>query len=229
MSTRLLALAPLALGLALVRPAFASHSLADRVKDGPAAAIIRESYRLFEEGEACEDDATKLGFYQSGKELAERAVKEDERNPEAHFALFANWGRWLQTDGWLKNSIYLPSLWRELDRTLALDPNHADAIAAEGGLYLQLPRFLGGDVVKAQALLERAVVLDPESPGAQLELARCYFESNRRDEAREHADLARRIAVGEGRPRFVRRADEMLRELGPPPQREEARLDARVP
>lgn len=221
---RPLALAPLALNLLLVCPALASHSLADRVKDGPAAAMIRESYRLLEEGEASDDDSTKLSLYLRGKDLAVLALKQDEANPAAHFALFANWGRWLQTDGWLKNSIHLPALWRELDRTLELDPNYADAIAAKGGLYLQLPRFLGGDTVKALALLERAIVLDPESPGTQLELAQCYVDSNRREEAREHAGVARRIAVEEGKPRFIRRADEILRELGPA-QNEEAKRD----
>src|SRR5690349_3068351 len=170
--------------------AHASHSLVERVKDGPAAAAIRESYRCLETGEASDDEATKLRWYEKGKQLAETAIRQDDADADAHFAMFANWGRWLQIDGWFKNSFELPALRRELDRALALDPNHADALAAKGGLYLQLPRFLGGDVGKAESLLVRAVELDPDAVGARLELADCYMQTRRREEARPLVNAA---------------------------------------
>jgi hypothetical protein len=210
----------LALWLLAACPALAAHSLVERVNDGPGAASIRESYRLLEQGEASDDATTKLALYSRGKELAEQALKEDDLNAEAHFALFANWGRWLQTDGWLKNSFRLPALWRELDRTLELDPHHPDALAAKGGLYLQLPSFLGGDAEKARGFLERAVELDPAAVGARLELAECYIADDRREEARDLAAAAHRIALEQGKERFVRRASDLLRRLGPPPHKE---------
>ena len=202
--------------LVLVRVASASHSLVDRVKDGPAAAATRESYRCLELGEASDDDARKLDWYRRGKEFADTAVREDERSAEAHFALFANWGRWLQTDGWLRNSFHLPALRKELNRALELDPNHPDALAAEGGLYLQLPRFLGGDASKAEPLLVRAIALDPEAVGARLELADCYLRRERRDAARDLAAAALRLAITQGKTRYIRRADNLLQEIGPP-------------
>lgn len=208
---------------AWLHPVFAGHSLVDRVKDGPTALTIRESYRLLELGEASKDDDAKLALYGRGKALAELALKEDDHNAEAHFALFANWGRMLQTDGWLKNSFHLPALWRELNRTLELNPEHPDALAAKGGLYLELPRFLGGDADKAQDLLERAVVLDGDSVGARLELAECYIQNDRGGEARELAATAMRIAVEQGKIHFVRRAGTLLQELGPPPHTEAKR------
>src|ERR1051326_4773381 len=115
-----------ALLAASVGPALAHHSLVERVKDGPAAANTRESYRYLELGENCDDGATKLQWYNRGKELANLAVLQDDGSAEAHFALFANWGRWLQTDGWLKNSFRLPAVWKELDRTLGHGPHHTD-------------------------------------------------------------------------------------------------------
>lgn len=33
--------------------------------------------------------------------------------------------------------------YRELNRTLELNPNHAEALAAKGGLYRELPWYLG--------------------------------------------------------------------------------------
>ena len=215
-----------ALGLIalLARPvaAVTSHSLADHVKDGVAATAIRESYRCFETGESTEDDHTKLYWYNRGKELATIALSQDDNDADAHFALFANWGRWLQTDGWFKNAYHLPALRRELDRALELNPNHPDALAAMGGLYLELPRFLGGNVAKAEPFLVRAIQLDPLAVGARLELADCYLQQ-RQDGARDLATTARRLAIEQGKPHFVRRADTLLLEMGPAPEQAQAR------
>jgi TPR repeat protein len=212
-----------ALFVASVGPAFAHHSLVERVKDGPAAANTRESYRYLELGESSNDDATKLQLYSRGKELADLAVLQDDGSAEAHFALFANWGRWLQTDGWVKNSFRLPAVWKELDRTLKLDPNHPDALAAKGGMYLQLPRFLGGDIDKAVPLLVRSIELDPYGVGARLELADCYIHKHRPDAARELAAAAMRLAVEQDKPRFIRRAEALLEEVGPSQRQTEAK------
>jgi tetratricopeptide (TPR) repeat protein len=223
MPTPRIASVAVALWLAAAGPALATQSLVERVGEGPGAENIRESYRLLEEGEASDDVATKLALYSRGKDLAERAIEQNDRNPEAHFALFANWGRWLQADGWLRNSVHLPALWKELNRTLELDPDHPDALAAKGGLYLELPRFLGGDVDKAQRFLERAVALDADSVGARLELAECYIEKDRKEEARQLADVARRLAVEQGKVHFVRQASELLSRLGSPPEEQAKR------
>jgi len=215
-----------ALGLMalLARPAAAvtSHSLADHVKDGLAADTIRESYHCFETGESSDDDQTKLQWYARGKDLATTAIRMDDGDADAHFALFANWGRWLQTDGWLKNAYQLPALRRELDRALKLNPDHPDALAAMGGLYLELPRFLGGNVAKAEPFLIRAIQLDPLAVGARLELADCYLQQ-RQDGARDLATTARRLAVEQGKPHFVRRADALLAEIGPAPAQAQVR------
>ncbi len=194
-----------------------SHSFVDRVKGGTAADVIRESYRSLEIGEESDDEQTKLYWYGRGRDLAVSAVREDDGNAEAHFALFANWGRLLQTDGWLKNAYHLPALRRELDRTLDLDPNHPDALAAKGALYVELPRFLGGDVAKAEPFLVRAIELDPLAVGARLELADCYVYQSRQGAARDLATAARRLAVEQGKPHYVRRADALLAEIGPGP------------
>lgn len=214
---------PLALVAASTTGARASHSLADHVKDGPAATNARESFHCLDRGDGSDDEAAKLDWYSRGKDLAERAIQQDDTSPDAHFALFANWGRWLQTDGWLKNAFRLPALRRELDRALELDPNYADALAAKGGLYLQLPRFLGGDGAKAEVLLVRAIELDPGAVGARLELADRYLYLGRRDEARDLARTALRLAIEQDKPRFASRADRLLEQIGPASEQAEAK------
>jgi tetratricopeptide (TPR) repeat protein len=214
---------PLALVAASSAPVLASHSLADHVKDGPAAANARESLHCLDRGEGSDDETVKLAWYSRGKDLAEQAIRQDDESPDAHFALFANWGRWLQTDGWLKNAFHLPALRRELDRALELDPNYADALAAKGGLYLQLPRFLGGDGVKAEALLVRAIELDPAAVGARLELAERYLDIDRRNEARDLTHTALRLASEQGKPYLVQRAATLLGKIGPAPAQADAK------
>jgi tetratricopeptide (TPR) repeat protein len=215
--------APLALIASCAAPALASHSLADHVKDGPAAATARESFHCLDRGDGSDDEAVKLDWYSRGKGLAEQAIQQDDGSPDAHFALFANWGRWLQTDGWLKNAFHLPALRRELDRALELDPNYADALAAKGGLYLQLPRFLGGDGAKAEALLVRAIALDPAAVGARLELADRYLDLDRRDDARDLTQTALRLAIEQEKPRFASRATKLLDKIGGSPAQAEAK------
>lgn len=209
----------------LQAPSFAGRSMADHVKNGPAADTVREALRCLERGEASDDDTIKLEWYSRGKTLAESALRQDDGDADAHFAVFATWGRWLQTDGWLKNAFRLQALRRELDRALELDPNHADALAAKGGLYLELPRFLGGDPNKAAPLLARSIELDPETVGARLELADYYVLQNQRDKARELASAALRLASAQGRMRFVRRAQKLLEDIGPASAQAHALMD----
>jgi tetratricopeptide (TPR) repeat protein len=185
----------------------------DPIPDGPAAPSIRESLRCLEQGESAEDPAVKMSWYRRGKQQAETAIRLDDANANAHFALFANWGRFLQTDGWLKNSYLLPSLWRELDRALDINPNHTDALAAKGGLYLRLPFFLGGNAAKGEPLLRRAVALDAKAAGSRLELAELCLDTGRKDEARGLAEAALAIARQNGRERHVRRAEDLLERI----------------
>ena len=114
--------------------------LADEIPDGPAAADIRAAFTALEEGEGAAKEEEKLAAYQRGLDHAKRAVAIDEKNPDAHFAYFGNWGRILQTEGLVRNAFQLPKLLRHLDRTLELKPDHADAMASRAGLYLELPR-----------------------------------------------------------------------------------------
>ena len=79
-------------------------------------------------------------------------------------------------EGVVPNPFNLIKINKQLDRTLDLDPNHADALAAKGGLYRQLPRLLGGSLSKAEKCLIQAIAYDPNAIDARIELAETYRE-----------------------------------------------------
>ncbi len=106
-----------------------------------------------------------------GLALAEAAVDADEHDARAHFAAVCNLGKQMETAGMgLGQLVDLYRLRRELDATLALAPDDADALTAKGALLLRLPRMIGGDPATAATLLRRALVSEPDNG-----TARCYL------------------------------------------------------
>lgn len=169
-------------------PAYASTPAeASRELSAAALALMTEAEDEF-------DDAVRVDKYRRGLELARRAVAADDLNADAHFAVFAATGRLMLIEGAALNPINLLKVNRELARALELDPDHADALAARGGMYRQLPRLLGGDLRRAEADLLRSIELHPDAVGARLELAQTY---------RDQGDVARGIPVLEEAVRYA--------------------------
>ena len=69
---------------------------------------------------------------------------------------------------------------RDLERALELNPNHADALTAKGGLYRQLPWVLGGSLSVAETCLTRAIELDPDAVSARIDNCRPPSPSSQR-------------------------------------------------
>ncbi|MBM4265280.1 MAG: hypothetical protein FJ144_01485 [Deltaproteobacteria bacterium] len=146
-------------------------------------------------------------------EHADRAVELLPDNPEAHFVRFGARGRLAQLDGIAGAALHLRSLNRELDEVLRLDPNHADALAARGGMLVKLPRLLGGDSNEGIRYLEKAVSLDPGGPGKRLELAEAYKSVDRDNDAMRSARQALALARKEGDQSKASECQEFISEL----------------
>ncbi len=148
----------------------------------------------------------RMANYLLAERLAEQALKENPQSAEANFMLFAARGRRLLAQG----SPSITNFWRFSDvnkyltRTLELNPNHANALAAKGGLLLDLPSFLGGSTRRARALLERAVALNPTGVATRVTLARALLRQGEREPARTQLRLAAHYAC------VVRRRAELL-------------------
>ncbi len=155
----------------------------------------------------------EMAAYREALDFARRAVAADERNPDAHFAVFASEGSIMLRTGASVNPINLMKVNRELDRALELNPHHADALAAKGGLYRQLPWILGGDLSKAEDCLTRAVALDPNAVTARIELAATYRDMGQPERGLPLVERALQIAQGQGRRRKTAEAQHLLEEL----------------
>jgi len=126
-----------------------------------------------------------------GLALAEEAVAADERDAKAHFAIFCNLGNDLKLRGVAVSSVLaVRRLRREIDRTVELAPDYADALVGKGEFLCELPRLLGGDPAEGERLLRAALRIDPGFIEAHLGLARALAARGERDEARAEARRA---------------------------------------
>lgn len=164
-------------------------------------------------GELTGAEAERRAAYERARRHAARAVALLPSSAEARFALFGAAGRLAQLDGLTASAFRLFALNRMLDEVLRLDPDHADALAARGGMLVKLPRLLGGDPARGLAYLERSVALDANGIGKRLELAEAYHILGRDEEARRVGGQALERARRSGDPLQLRRCERLLGEL----------------
>jgi tetratricopeptide (TPR) repeat protein len=165
-------------------------------------------------GRAAKGRAPRLAHFQRSQALAERAVAADDRLADAHFALFCSLGEQLRIDG-----EGLPSLggfrrmMAALDRTLALDPEHLDALSSKATFLVRLPAFLGGDAARGERMLLQVIRRDPKAVNARITLARVQAAQGDREQALALASEALRLARTERRADLVPEAQATLAEL----------------
>ena len=135
-------------------------------------------------GDNARDKKTKLACYEYGKSLADRLVKINEAHAEGHFWLMVNQGRIGQTRGVLNSLFMVPTIKRELKRTLELNPRHAGACDGWGALYYELPGFAGGSLDKAIAWFNKGLAIDPNYSLLYVDLAKAYIKKRMYREAR---------------------------------------------
>jgi tetratricopeptide (TPR) repeat protein len=182
-------------------------------REEAAQELANEALARLKRGEDAVDKAAKLAAYREGLALARSAVAADDRNADAHFLIFANQGRIMLLEGAVPNPLNLLTINRELDRCLQLDPNHSDALAAQGGLYRQLPWLLGGDLDKAESALKRSIEIDPNAVSARIELARLYHDRGQPARSVELLEEAATLARELNKQRQLGEAQRLLAEL----------------
>ncbi len=169
--------------------------------------------RCLRAAESRNDDETTRALYRRAQDLAARALQENPNSAQANFVFFAARGRILLAEGPLKNLIQLHNIDGYLDRALELDPTYAHALAAKGGLLLDLPFYLGGDPRLAEQILRRAVELNPTGPGTRLGLARALLRNGDPSGARQQLMHAGHYACMERRAKTLSEVRQLISEM----------------
>jgi tetratricopeptide (TPR) repeat protein len=124
--------------------------------------------------------------YEQGSDAARRAVAAAPQDDRAHLWLAINLGRAAEIKGVMRALALVTTIREESGTVLKLNPANVEGLILAGGLAAELPAFIGGDRVKAEALFKRALETDPHQTGGRLELARLYLGAKRwRDAERE--------------------------------------------
>jgi tetratricopeptide (TPR) repeat protein len=127
----------------------------------------------------------KLEAYARGRQLGERAVELAPRNAQAHLWYAINTARWGQTKGIMRSLFLLPTVRREIDTILTLDPRSARGHALAGNVYMEVPPLAGGDRAKAEAHFKKGLEIDPRFTVLRVDLARLYIADGRYAAARQ--------------------------------------------
>jgi tetratricopeptide (TPR) repeat protein len=129
-----------------------------------------------------DDERRQLACFQTAIDRAEKAIKNFPDDPNAHYFHAFNLGRFSQSISVVKavKKGYAGKIRESLERTLELQPDHAEAHTAMGLYHAEIIDKLGklvGSMTygasESEALkhLERSVSLTPEAPIAHIEYA----------------------------------------------------------
>ena len=127
----------------------------------------------------------KLEAYEQGRQAAKRAVELAPRSVPAHFWYGTNTGRWGQTRGVVRSLFLLPTVKREIETVLALDPGFAPIYALAGNVYYEVPALLGGDLDRSEQMFRQGLALAPKFTAMRVGLARTLIKKGRLAEARQ--------------------------------------------
>ena len=183
----------------------------DALQQGKQELVLAK--QSIDEGERARDDAGRRKAYETAKQHADRAVALMPQSADAHFLQFAAEGRIAQLGGIAVAALQLVKFNKQLDEVLRLDPNHANALAARGGMLMKLPRLFGGNTTKGVEYLERAVALDDTAVGKRLELAEAYHIVGRDADAKSMAQSALETARRLDEPERVATCERFIVEL----------------
>lgn len=205
----------------------AAPSASDAASSAPAATAggapssasedgsheLATAKKLIDQGEAAHTEEERKRAYEDAKRHADRAVELMPNDADARFVQFAAEGRIAQMGGIAVAALQLVKLNKQLDEVLRLDPNHANALAARGGMLMKLPRLFGGNTTKGVEYLEKAVALDSTAVGKRLELAEAYHIVGRDDDAKTTAQNALDVAKQLDQPDRVATCERFIVEL----------------
>jgi tetratricopeptide (TPR) repeat protein len=126
----------------------------------------------------------RLAAYDRGRQVAKRGIELYPKHVGPHFWFAVNTARWGQTNGVVRSLFLLPTVKREMELVLQLDPDFAPAYNLAGNVYYEVPELLGGDLARAEELFRTGLSKDPRDTGIRLGLGKTLVKRRRYGEAR---------------------------------------------
>ncbi len=177
-------------------------------------ALTSQAMEECQKGRRAKDPDIRSGHFDRGRALAEKAVALDNQSADAHFALFCSIGERMRANGEVFFSVFeYGSMMDALDQTLALNPNHLDALSSIGTILIEVPGFLGGDDEKGEVMLRQVIKEDSESINARMVVARVCAERGEHQEAYELAKRALELAKQQQRDDLLPEAEETFSKI----------------
>jgi hypothetical protein len=145
--------------------------------------LARSNYVL---GDRATDQTEREQAFRDGIEAGKEAVKLQPEKAEGHFWLAANYGGSAQTST-LAGLSTVNDIRTELETVLRFDESYegGSAYMGLGRLYLEAPKMLGGDPLKAVSVMEKGQRYADTNSFYRLELAKAYLAVKRKDDARK--------------------------------------------
>ena len=128
-------------------------------------------------------------MYREGTEAGKAAVQLQPNKPDGHFWLGANYGG-SAAHSTLASLSSFQDIKGEMETVLKLDEGFQgySAYLGLGRLYLQAPRVMGGDKIKAMEYLEKGVKHNPNNTVMRFHLAEAYEANGRHAEAKKEIE-----------------------------------------
>ena len=162
-----------------------------------------------QKGRRAKDADARSMHFDRGRALAEEAVAIDAQSADAQFSLFCNIGERMRANGEVLFSVFeYGRMMEALDQTLALNPNHLDALSSKGTILIEVPEFLGGDDEEGEVMLRQVIKDEPESINARMVVARQCAERGEHQEAFELSKRALELAKQQRREDLLPEAEE---------------------
>ena len=157
------------------------------VADPAPETLVALAHVWFLAGEfRARGEAERAAAYERGSEAARRAAAAAPDDHRGHLYLAINSGRLAELWGVMRAITLVGTIRAGAETVLRLNPRSVEGLILAGSLAAEMPRFMGGDRAKAEALFKRALEVDPHRTGGRLELARLYIATRRwRDAQRE--------------------------------------------
>jgi tetratricopeptide (TPR) repeat protein len=159
---------------------------ADYGNYGAAWKLARAAFYV---GDHTDNDDERDDMFREGTDAGKAAVKLEPNRPEGHFWLGANYGG-AAAHSTIANLSSFQDIKTEMETVLKIDESFQgySAYLGLGRLYLQAPRVLGGDSLKAIEYLEKGLKLSPNNSVMRFHLAEAYQANNRDAEAKKQIE-----------------------------------------